>query len=90
MVDIDNDGDFDLFVVYQDGFSVFFCNLGNNVFFLDYNLINFVLSVFFDNLGNYGIVWVDYNNDGVFDFYIFKYCLGVIDVIDGWCFNLFF
>lgn len=90
MVDMDNDGDFDFFVVYQDGFSVFFCNFGNNVFFLDYNLINFILSVFLDNLGNYGIVWMDYNNDGVFDFYIFKYCFGVIDVSDGWCFNLFF
>jgi PKD repeat protein len=90
MADIDNDGDLDLFAAHQDGLSAPFRNLGNNVFSLDYNLINPVSSVPSDNSGNYGTVWADYNNDGASDLYISKYRLGVTDATDGRRLNLLF
>lgn len=90
MVDIDNDGDLDLFAAHQDGLSAPFRNLGNNNFSLDYNLINPVSSAPSDNSGNYGTVWTDYNNDGAADLYISKYRLGVTDASDGRRLNLLF
>ncbi|NRA51590.1 MAG: CRTAC1 family protein, partial [Phaeodactylibacter sp.] len=90
MVDIDNDGDLDLFAAHQDGLSAPFRNLGNNSFSLDYNMINPVSSVPSDNSGNYGTVWTDYNNDNAPDLYISKYRLGVNDASDGRRLNLLF
>lgn len=90
MADIDKDGDLDLFAAHQDGLSAPFRNLGNDIFSLDYTLINPISPLPSDNSGNYGTVWADYNNDGATDLYISKYRLGVSDNTDPRRLNLLF
>ncbi len=88
--DIDNDGDSDLFACHDDGLSAPFRNDGAGGFTLDYDLINPVSTVPSDNSGNYGSVWMDYDNDGDLDLYISKCRLGVSDPNDGRRRNLLF
>jgi hypothetical protein len=71
--DINNDGWVDLFACHDDADSLSFRNLGNGTFTLDHGLINTAIPS--GNDGNYGSVWIDYDNDGDIDLYISK-CRG--------------
>jgi hypothetical protein len=88
--DIDNDGHIDIFACHDDGLSVPFRNDGSGNFTADYSLINTASTVPSDNSGNYGSVWVDYDNDGDLDLYLSKCRLGVTDPLDGRRLNLLF
>lgn len=65
-VDIDNDGDKDLFVTSNLSGNKLFENQGN------YNLIEITQSSGLPttNLGTYGASWGDYNNDGLLDVFM--------------------
>ncbi len=89
-VDIDNDGDLDIFASHDEGLSVPYKNNGLGVFTPDYGLISAVSTVPSDNSGNYGSVWIDYDNDWDIDLYISKCRLGVDDPNDGRRINLLF
>lgn len=69
-IDINNDGNLDAFVCHDVAPNVFYINDGNG------NL-NFHQGGIGDhpNGGNYGSIWVDYNNDGLSDLFIAK-CRG--------------
>jgi hypothetical protein len=69
-IDINNDGNLDAFVCHDVAPNVFYINDG------DGNL-NFQQGGIGDhpNGGNYGSIWVDYNNDGLSDLFIAK-CRG--------------
>src|SRR5690606_20899733 len=71
--DINNDGWVDLFACHDDADSLSFRNLGSGTFTLDHGLINTAIPS--GNDGNYGSVWIDYDNDGDIDLYISK-CRG--------------
>ncbi len=83
MVDIDNDGDLDLFVCDDDSLSKAYRNDGSGNMILDTSLIAAYSTVPSDNSGNYGSVWTDYDNDGDLDLYISKCRQGVLDPYDG-------
>ena len=88
--DINRDGLPDIFACHDDGLSIPLRNLGNANFTTDFNLINPVSTVPSDNSGNYGSVWMDYNNDGFLDLYISKCRAGVTNPLDGRRLNLLF
>ena len=89
-VDIDNDGDADVFACNNDGLSVPFANDGMGNLAADLSLINPVSTIPSDNSGNYASVWTDYDNDGDLDLYISKGRPGVDDPTDGRRLNLLF
>jgi hypothetical protein len=68
-IDIDEDGDLDVFICNDSGKSNAYKNEGNGLMTLDNMLINTKPLA-----GNYSSIWVDYNNDGHTDLYISK-CL---------------
>jgi hypothetical protein len=69
-VDINNDGNLDAFVCHDLGPNIYFQNDGNEGFtFHAGGLGDFVSG------GNYGSIWIDYDNDGDTDLFIAK-CRG--------------
>jgi len=66
-VDINNDGYLDAFVCHDLEPNVYYLNDGNNNF--EYHQGG--LGDYFSG-GNYGSVWIDYNNDGHIDMFIAK------------------
>jgi MYXO-CTERM domain-containing protein len=88
--DIDNNGTLDLFVCNDDSISAPFNNDGTGEFTYDLGLISAESTVPSDNSGNYGTVWMDYDNDGDLDLYIAKCRLGINDPMDGRRLNLLF
>lgn len=88
--DINNDGLIDLFACHDDGISQAYRNTGNGNYVADTSLIYPKSTVPSDNSGNYGSIWMDYNNDGHLDLYISKCRLGVTNPMDGRRLNLLF
>lgn len=70
-VDINNDGLLDTFVCHDTAPNIYFLNDGDNG--LDFHQGGLGD---YPSGGNYGSVWVDYNNDGLLDLFIAK-CGGV-------------
>src|SRR5690606_812778 len=66
-VDINNDGNLDAFVCHDIAPNVYYLNDGNNG--LEYHQGGLGD---YPSGGNYGSVWIDYNNDGLIDMYIAK------------------
>ena len=84
-VDIDHDGDLDLFVCNDDSSNYVYANDGNGNFTIDTSLINTLPSS-----GNYSSVWSDYDNDSDLDLYVSKCKHGVSDSTDLRRINLFY
>ncbi|WP_084426763.1 FG-GAP-like repeat-containing protein [Aequorivita capsosiphonis] len=66
-VDINNDGHLDAFVCHDVAPSVYYINNGDGSFTFHQGDIGD-----FDSGGNYGSVWIDYDNDGDMDAFIAK------------------
>lgn len=66
-VDINNDGHLDAFICHDVEPNVYYLNDGNN------NLVYHQGGIGdYPTGGNYGSVWIDYNNDGLIDMFIAK------------------
>ncbi|MFD2552142.1 FG-GAP-like repeat-containing protein [Bizionia sediminis] len=65
-VDIDNDGDKDLFVTANNGPNKLYENLGD----LNFQDISTAAGFSSENLESYGASWGDYNNDGYLDLFL--------------------
>ncbi|MEZ4856797.1 MAG: FG-GAP-like repeat-containing protein [Gelidibacter sp.] len=90
-IDIDNNGSIDIFGCSDESVSSAYSNDGNGVMTLNNaGLINAVSTVPSDNSGNYGSIWMDYDNDGDQDLYISKCRLGINNPNDGRRINLLF
>lgn len=70
MVDINNDGDLDAFVCHDVDPNVFFMNNGSGGFTFNQGGLGDDV-----NGGNYGSIWIDYDNDRDLDLFIAK-CRG--------------
>lgn len=88
--DINNDGHIDYFGCHDNGLSNPYENDGNGILSYNLDLIDTSSTVASDNSGNYGSIWIDYDNDGDQDFYISKCRQGVDDPMDGRRLNLLF
>ncbi|MFT6415786.1 MAG: hypothetical protein ACJARZ_001125 [Dokdonia sp.] len=88
--DINNDGSIDFFGCHDDGLSNPYENNGSGTLFYNLDLIDTSSTVASDNSGNYGSIWIDYDNDGDQDFYISKCRQGIDDPMDGRRLNLLF
>ena len=88
--DIDNNGTIDIFSCHDDGLSYPFSNDGNGNFSVDPSLINTASTIPSDNSGNYGSVWIDYDNDGDLDMYLSKCHSPASDPYDGRRVNMLF
>lgn len=88
--DIDNNGTIDVFACHDVGVSKAFSNDGTGAMTENNGLINAVSTVPSDNSGNYGSIWIDYDNDDDLDLYIAKCRLGVSNANDGRRINLLF
>ena len=88
-VDIDNDGEIDLFACHDEGISSVYKNEGGD-FTYDLSVLNPVSTIPSDDSGNYGSIWADYDNDGDIDLYISKCRFNVLDTLDGRRVNLLF
>ena len=76
MVDVNNDGDLDVFGCHDNAASRIWLNNGSGS--LSYNdYINFATNPVSDMSGNYGSTWTDFDNDGDIDLYITKCRQGV-------------
>ena len=84
-VDIDKDGDLDLFVCNDDSLNYVYANDGIGNFSIDTTLISTVKWS-----GNYSSVWSDYDNDNDLDLYISKCKGGVNDSADPRRVNLLY
>lgn len=76
-VDINNDGNIDLFACNDDGNNRKFVNDGQGGLRSAANLIDTRTTITSDNSGNYSSIWTDYDNDGDLDLYISKCRIGV-------------
>lgn len=88
--DINNDGNIDFFGCHDDGISSPYENDGNGTLLYNLDLIDTSSTVASDNSGNYGSIWIDYDNDGDQDLYISKCRQGITDPMDGRRLNLLF
>lgn len=88
LVDVDNDGDLDLFGCNDVGLSKIWVNDGAGNFTVS-SIINFDVTPT-DDSGNYGSVWSDFDNDGDLDLYIAKCRQGVNDTNDARRINVLF
>lgn len=88
--DINNDGSVDLFACHDEGLSSPYAGDGLGGLTYDLSLINAESTVPSDDSGNYGSIWMDYDNDGDLDLYISKCRQGVNDPLDGRRLNLLF
>jgi len=84
-VDIDLDGDLDLFSCNDNAINQIFENDGNGNFVSNINLLPTV-----DLAGNYSNVWCDYDNDGDQDLQISKCYAATINFDDPERINLFY
>lgn len=85
-VDIDNDGDLDLFACNDDSLNITYENDGNGNFSKNQNMIPAMNPY----SGSYGSVWSDYDDDGDLDLYISKCRAGVTDPLDPRRVNLLY
>lgn len=81
-VDINTDGFLDLFICYDNGESVIYIN-DQKGGFTEEAIIDFTTNPVSDKSGNYGSVWVDFNEDGHLDLYLSKCRVGVESPTDG-------
>jgi len=81
MVDINNDGKLDLFVCNDNGINLPYQGDGKTLHHTP-DLINTATTIMSDNSGNYGSVWIDYDNDQDQDLFIAKCRLGVENPMD--------
>jgi len=81
-VDIDNDGNIDIFVCNDVAESHIWKNEGGGNFVAADYLIDMSTNPPSDNSGNYASVWTDFDNDGDLDLYISKCRVGVTDPLD--------
>jgi hypothetical protein len=81
-VDIDNDGDLDMFICNDVGTSMILLNDGTGTFTNGAGTINLNTTPTSDNSGNYASIWCDYDDDGDIDLYITKCRQGVTDPTD--------
>lgn len=94
-MDVDNDGDVDIFGCNDVGESKIWVNNGSGTFTVS-NIINFNVTPNIpgnestDDSGNYGSIWSDFDNDGDVDFYIAKCRQGVNSSSDPRRINLLF
>jgi len=65
MVDINNDGNLDAFVCHDVAPNVFYLNDGNGNFTFNQGGLGY-------SCGNYGSIWIDYDNDGDMDCFVAK------------------
>ncbi|MEO8069016.1 MAG: CRTAC1 family protein [Flavobacteriales bacterium] len=81
MMDVNNDGDLDVFGCHDNAAPRIWLNNGSGA--LSYNsYINFATVPVSDMSGNYGSTWTDFDNDGDIDLYITKCRQGVNDPND--------
>ncbi len=81
MVDVDNDGDLDVFGCHDVAAPRIWLNNGSGALAYN-NYINFATTPSSDMSGNYGSTWTDFDNDGDIDLYITKCRQGVNDAND--------
>lgn len=74
MVDINNDGNLDAFMCHDVSANVFYMNDGTG------NL-TFGQGLFGTTCGNYGSIWVDYDNDGDMDLFVAKCGCDPVDLL---------
>lgn len=74
MVDINNDGHLDAFSCHDVDANVGFMNDGNGV-------LTFTQGGFGTTCGNYGSVWIDYDNDGDMDCFVAKCGCDPVDLL---------
>lgn len=86
-MDVDNDGDVDIFGCNDVGLSRVWVNNGSGTYTVS-NIINFDITpdipgdASTDDSGNYGSIWCDFDNDGDVDLYVAKCRQGVNSFTD--------
>ncbi len=83
LVDINNDGNIDIYACHDDGLSHVYRNDGGGVLTYDTSLIATISTIPSDNSGSYGSTWTDYDADGDIDLYLSKCRSGVNEPLDG-------
>ncbi|MBP7515928.1 MAG: VCBS repeat-containing protein, partial [Flavobacteriales bacterium] len=81
MVDVNNDGDLDVFGCHDVAAPRIWLNNGSGALAYN-NYMNFATTPSSDMSGNYGSTWTDFDNDGDIDLYITKCRQGVNDPND--------
>ncbi len=74
MVDINNDGDLDAFMCHDVDANVYYLNDGTGD-------LNFHQGEFGTTCGNYGSIWIDYDNDGDVDMFVAKCGCDPVDIL---------
>lgn len=71
-IDMNGDGNLDLFICDDDSESEVFLNNGTGVLIFDSDFLDMATIPESDNSGNYGSIWSDFDSDGDIDLYISK------------------